>query len=291
MICFARRSNLSSLEVRPRRHIACLRVVPLESQTSAPLVILIHGACARMQQLVNQVRFLGKLGYEVVSYDSLGCGMSDKPHDSRAYSSEEMYADFIEFVEFHTLRAGRRAKAIIGHSMGGAMVLKYAAEDPSASNATERVVSIAPPFFGQPKLTTGVFQLPRPVLWLIRPLMGMKVREMLFGPNPAPLLVRQEKEASARNPVHMFKSFYMGINPKMLSLTTTKLQVPALVLSAEFDRICPPFVVEAYYTHFKEDETNAVFLQQVAGAGHQCMQEDPGQVNEILQKFLATKSP
>lgn len=240
--------------------VTSINIVPLSA--SKGVIIFVHGACARMQQFSNQIEYFKEAGYEISAYDALGCGLSDKPVGSHHYTSEALYLDMCEFVNLHTEANNRKARAIIGHSMGGAMVLKL-----GPSTLVESVVAIAPVVFHPGRsVSRKIFELPASILWLIRPLMGLKAREMLFGPGASSLLIRQEKEASARNPVHMFRAFYLGIDPTFFPVTRPK----SLVLTAEFDKICPSEGGD----------------HQLKSVGHQCMQEDPDQVNEFIIKFL-----
>lgn len=255
---------MKNIEIRPERHIVYLDL-PC-SGNSRGRVIFVHGACARMQQFEHQICHLNEF-YDIAAYDALGCGLSSKPRGSSVYRSEEMIADFRGFVALQTRE--RKAVALIGHSMGGAMVLHC-----SNPESTQCVVAISPPAFSAGhKKNLSVFELPECVLWLMRPLMAIKARSLLFGPDPDPQLAAQEKEASARNPVHMFKAFYCGIDRKLF--TSDLINVPTIIIEGEFDKICPPLPSSDEYSK-----------HCVQGTGHQCMQEAPLTVNETITKFL-----
>jgi abhydrolase domain-containing protein 8 len=237
-----------------------------------------------MQQFVHQIRYFWKEGYEIVAYDALGCGESAKPVGANLYSSEEMYRDFEAVVRHFTCDRSRVACAVIGHSFGGALVSKLSASM-DAPKLTRCAVSICQPVDdGSFKKQSSIFKLPISVLWLIRPLLGIKARSLLLGPKATPALYEQEKEASARNPVHMFKSFYMGIAPGFLRIANFEPnRVPLLLLAGDVDKICPLERIRKLKDHLGSPQ---VRLEQVQNCGHQCMQEDPEQVNGMIEKFL-----
>jgi pimeloyl-ACP methyl ester carboxylesterase len=274
-------SYLEMVEIREGRELCVLRIPP--QGNSKGLIIFVHGACARMQQFVGQIRYFSKAGYEVLSYDALGCGNSNIPVGAELYTSQEMYRDLEAVVKRYTVGRNLIASAVIGHSMGGAMVTRLASL-PGCRKYTRSVVSLCNPSFAGIR-SVGIFKLPASILWLIRPLMGMKASELLFGPKASVDLRLQEQEASARNPVHMFKAFYTGIDASMFrtdSLSET-LQVPTLFVGAELDKLCPCPEVYAVASHFKKYNTQFALVK---GCGHQCMQEDADQVNRIVDEFL-----
>lgn len=281
------RGHIKEVLIRPGRSIMLLHIQQSRQRTSRGLILLIHGSCARMQQFEDQIQFFVDKGYDVISYDALGCGRSAKPAGPKLYTSSEMYADFQAVLDDYVTKKVIKAKCIIGHSIGGSMVLKLAAS-PQARSITESVISLCPPSF----MSTGhigVFKLPAPVLWLIRPLMSVKARELLFGPTATDALKNQEREASSRNPVHMFKAFYLGIDPYVLSPKSlgNRLEVPTLIFAADHDKICPSESVLGIAENFTENPPHAEILE---GCGHQCMQEQPDLVNKRMESFLKTFS-
>ena len=278
---------LSLVEIRKGRKILQLHIPASERLPPRGLLIFIHGSCARMQQFVNQIRFFHEAGYEIVSYDAFGCGLSEKPTDSTAYVSKELYQDFLEVVNAFTVKKGVKAISIIGHSFGGIIALKYAASNESAKS-TSSIVAICPPSFSCTRLDTSIFKWPISLIWLIRPFMDSAASTLLFGPNASPALIEQEKEASMRNPVHMFRSFYNGIDSEMFSLKSLGmvLHVPALLIGAEFDKFCPSESVKEYFDVFKD--ASKVQFEVAEGCGHQCIQENPEWVNLTLSGFIGS---
>ena len=278
---------LTSQEVRPGRVLTVLHIQQPSRAAAKGIIVFVHGACARMQQFVHQILHFSQAGYEIVAYDALGCGLSEKPVDEQAYTSDELYADFLAVVAKFTVNRGAKALAIVGHSMGGAAVLRFSATAPNASFLSKSAVAICPPVFTGAASARSIFKLPASILWLIRPLLGIKARELLFGPKASTALRNQEKEASARNPVHMFRAFYNGINSNLFAHKSlgTELHVPTLFIGADGDKICPLSGVETIATHFAGSSGK---LEVARECGHQCMQEDPEQVTGLLEKFFSS---
>lgn len=277
---------ISSLEVRPGRSVSVLHIPGSTGFSNKGLIIFVHGACARMQQFENQIRYFMKDGYEIVSYDALGCGESAKPIGQSYYVSDEMYKDFVAIVERFTLHEKSRAVSIVGHSFGGAMVTKLAVSAESTA-LTQTAVSICQPVdIGSRRDSGSIFRLPISVLWLIRPLLGLKARDLLLGPNAKDDLRQLEKEASARNPVHMFKSFYTGIKPGFFNFDSfgQRPLVPLLLIAGDCDKICPTDGIRALEQHLKCSHLRS---EIAAECGHQCMQEDPDQINRLIATFIA----
>jgi pimeloyl-ACP methyl ester carboxylesterase len=246
-------------------------------------MILIHGACARMQQFVHIIRRLSAQNYELVAYDALGCSLSDKPNNPSAYRTSEMYADMVALIE----KLPGQSVSIIGHSIGGAMVVRFGSTHPKASSLTKSIIALTPPHFistHEASQSMNIFKLPYSILWLIRPLMSMKARVLLFGPKATDALKNMEREASARNPVYMFQSFYTGVDRNMLASDKLgkTLKVPCLFVGADSDKLCPVEGVKSLADHFGG---NFVVATE---CGHQCMQEDPEQILGHMQKFFST---
>jgi len=189
-----------------------------------------------------------------------------------------MYADMVALIG----KLPGQSVSLIGHSIGGAMVIKFAASDEKASSLIKSVIAISPPLFDPthaPSQSANIFKLPAPILWLLRPLMSKKARVLLFGPKATDRLKDMEREASARNPVYMFKAFYMGVDRNFLSVSSS-IRVPGLCIGADKDALCSPEEAEklAGICHSKYAVANE--------CGHQCMQEDPEQIIGLIEGFL-----
>lgn len=205
--------------------------------------------------------------------------------------------DYSSFVEYVFTKCSKDALvSVVGHSYGAAITLRYALCDESA-RPISKAIAIAPPafyeddekFYNMNKKSLYVFKLPESLLWLIRPLLWGGARDALFGPHATEKLIQQEREASSRNPVYMFKDLYTSIDRSILSLRDFKGETahPLLLLSCECDKLCKPKdIEEVLYAKIKNKLPGIITYKQLKDCGHQCMQEDPSQTNKIIEDFL-----
>jgi len=91
----------------------------------APTVVLVHGLGDKgARDWAGLIPVLAR-DYRVVAFDLPGFGRSSKGNE---FYSPERYADFLRYLmveHFHT-----RSFSLVGHSMGGAIALRYAARFP-----------------------------------------------------------------------------------------------------------------------------------------------------------------
>jgi proline iminopeptidase len=85
-------------------------------------VLVLHGGPGSTQEYLSPLADLAGAGYEVVFYDQLGCGRSQRPTSYRDYSIASGADDADELRR--KLRLGR--VHIFGHSYGGALALEAA---------------------------------------------------------------------------------------------------------------------------------------------------------------------
>ena len=97
---------------------------------SAPTVVLVHGLGDNgARDWATLIPVLAR-DYRVVAFDLPGFGRSSKGNE---YYSPDRYADFLRYLmveHFHT-----RTFSLVGHSMGGAIALRYAARFPQEVTA------------------------------------------------------------------------------------------------------------------------------------------------------------
>jgi proline-specific peptidase len=91
-------------------------------------VLLLHGGPGLTHEYLAPLADLAGVGYEVVFYDQLGCGRSERPSSYRDYSIGANADDADELRR--ELRLGR--VHLFGHSYGGALALEAAARHPRA---------------------------------------------------------------------------------------------------------------------------------------------------------------
>ena len=103
------------------------------NREAAQTVVLVHGLNGQaLRDWAQQIQPLAR-HYHVLSFDLPGFGESDK---GPGYYAPSSYARFIRFV---TERYARRPFHLVGHSMGGAIALRYSADNP---DDVERLVLV-----------------------------------------------------------------------------------------------------------------------------------------------------
>jgi len=91
-------------------------------------VLVLHGGPGLTHEYLAPLADLAGVGYEVVFYDQLGCGRSERPSSYRDYTISASADDADELRR--RLRLGR--VHLFGHSYGGALALEAAARHPRA---------------------------------------------------------------------------------------------------------------------------------------------------------------
>ena len=118
-------SNPSPLEECINEPVFEGRVCTLQADPDASTgVLLIHGLDGSIDDWRNTIPVLAK-NFHVLAFDLPGFGKSDK--GSQKYSPTR-YAELVRFLIDHYFRD--KPYDVIGHSMGGAIALRYAAQRP-----------------------------------------------------------------------------------------------------------------------------------------------------------------
>ena len=117
---------------------------PAEPQANRPLVILVHGitGCENSSHVLNGARHLLNRGYRVLRLNLRGCGAS-RPHCREHYHIGRT-ADFRRVLSQLPDDLTDNGVAVVGYSMGGAMLLKYLGEEGSFSPLRAAATICAP---------------------------------------------------------------------------------------------------------------------------------------------------
>lgn len=91
-------------------------------------VVVLHGGPGSTQEYLTPLADLAGAGYQVVFYDQLGCGLSERPVSYRDYTIASS-ADDADRLR-RRLKLGR--VHLFGHSYGGALALEAAVRHPHA---------------------------------------------------------------------------------------------------------------------------------------------------------------
>ena len=103
-------------------------------------VLFVHGWCLGADMWEYQMAPLADEGLRCVAYDVRGCGRSDRP--GSGYDFDTLADDLATVIEHLDLRGA----TLVGHSMGGAQVVRYLARHGADRVARVALVSMIPPF-------------------------------------------------------------------------------------------------------------------------------------------------
>jgi pimeloyl-ACP methyl ester carboxylesterase len=252
---------------------------PPSARRGAP-VVLIHGHSADLRLWEPQVPALLGAGYRVVRYDVRGHGRSSAP--PTGYSWEHYLADLRALLDH--LRVERAHLA--GISMGGAIALQLALDEPGRVASLTLLDSALPGFAYSPQFEEDIERLRQAVraegpraalerLWLTHPIFeGVRrhpqrfaaLRRMVLDYPAADYLDEAEYAPPERPAIERLH----------------EVQAPALVVVGERD--LPDFLIIADI--LAENLPQARKLV-VPDAGHLSSLERPEEVNPALLSFLA----
>lgn len=247
------------------------------SGSGHPLVF-VHGHALDSRMWIGQTEALARL-YTVVRYDLRGHGQSDAPRSgySRAHYAGELRA-LIQHL-------GLTRPSLVGHSLGGAIVLEY------AKGHSEQIASLTLADAGlegqvQPERFVEVVTKQKQVLRSE----GVSTK-FLRAALVSPLFDGVRKSADHRKLVRSMLSSWSGASwldatvypdpPKLHIEILPELRLPVLVVLGEHDTITFHEAAEAL--------TRGLLVVRkavVPEAGHLAPLENPGAFNDILTDFV-----
>lgn len=266
----------------------------------APTLVMVHGFSADLTLWHYQWKHFCK-HYRCVLFDQRGHGRS-APGVGGDYSLEAMARDLKAVMD---AVAEDGPVALMGHSMGGMVIMSFAehfqeefgtrvkAVVLANTAAAELVKAVAAGLGAQlGKFVTlaalRVAKDPRRVYRIrARALAGRgdlafaAARLTNFGPKAPPSLVEYVARVAARAPVEVWTDLLGSLVEMDLSHALAHITVPALVLVGDVDRLTPPASALAIKNMLPYGRM-AVFK----GAGHCTMLERHAQFNRVVEGFL-----
>lgn len=242
-------------------------------------VVLIHGLGASRQDWNLLIPKLLTAGYQCISLDLLGHGESDKPLDSSYYHIENIYTQFIDWLDVNQFS---EPTAFIGHSMGGFISLLTALRRP---NLVRSLALIDPlyspiqlPLFSHfiqkyPEVSAKAMELAPE--WLIYTLAGFDPTTSKFFDEENRRRVANDYKRASPNIFYLTRSFF-DLKPSL-----SEINKPALVLWGDSDRTLLPDT-------FPELVNSLPFARShtIPGAGHQPHLSHPEHISGEVLKFL-----
>jgi pimeloyl-ACP methyl ester carboxylesterase len=294
-----------------------------ENFASDTTIFFYHGAMGSWRQFEDLIaNYRGR--YNIVAYDALGCGDSEKPADpllwpiyKSNYTMEELAQDAVEvFAVF-----ANEKNILIGHSFGTAIIarvinsvnesLKTANTIRPRSLSTEldslspRAVAPHPRIVGSVLLGTHmampltrhpIFFLPVFVLDSIQSILSDQFVELAFSRKTSVELKEKCKKLSQGNKMHVAKAFYSQFTWASESDWTAVAQYPVCICQGQDDMLTPLDGSQALFQFIvkhapKDEDTGKTknLYEVICDAGHQVMQEKPEQLIKVIEKFLSDR--
>ena len=234
-------------------------------------VLLVHGWCCDRTYLAPQVRHLADGGFDVISVDLRGHGLSDKP--------EQRYdiADFTDDVAWLIGALDLERPVVIGHSMGGIIAYDLGCRYPGLASALVMIdAAIVRPPSGHSAMSSVLEKLRGPDY---RNALRELVVATLFIPTDDADRRERILEAMVATPRHVITAAYAGLAGFEPVAMPAEPATPSLYIAADEP------VPRSDIARLRE-LAPALQVGQTVGSGHFCQLEVPEQVNAMIDRFL-----
>jgi pimeloyl-ACP methyl ester carboxylesterase len=197
-------------------------------------IMLIHGWLGYKEMFKNVAELLVRQGFDVVVPDLRGYGSSDKPEGN--YTSELFSADLFSLARALNWTNG---VIIVGHSMGGYIVLDYALRYPET--LSHLIVANSSAYLKRSLLSRFMWWM---AIRMYRKGSFQKnpenmVKRMVTGAfkTPPPKeFMKEFIEYSLKIPIYVGVSAISNCYNTNLEPELPKIQIPTLVLSGQYDQ-------------------------------------------------------
>jgi pimeloyl-ACP methyl ester carboxylesterase len=244
-----------------------------EAGAGEPPILLVHSWTGDRSYFAPQVsHFSG--AHRVLAVDLRGHGESDKPHGE--YSPDV----FAEDVGWMCDQIGLRNSVLVGHSMGGNIVLELAARRPDLAAA---VILLDAAVFPPRSLVASMTAAAREFRGPNYAEAARQFVDAFFLPTDEPARRAEILDKTAGCPQHVLSSAWeQSVVSYDASAAATACRVPICYIGAatpladlsRLRTLCPQLVIG-----------------QTVGAGHFQGLEVPAQINAMIERFLLTSLP
>ena len=245
-----------------------VRIAYHEVGSGDPPIVFIHGIYGSRQAFVNQEEYFAP-GHRCVAVDLRGHGESDKPN--QVYSMARYADDVAELMRDLELPPA----IMVGHSMGGQVVISVAARHPRQVRAVASLDSPSNIPHWQKR-----FHSPFDHLIAFDGPYREGVRRFLaaaYLPTDNPSWVEGLEERLAEVPDHMIVRAWDAMKAYEPSDTLRQMTCPYLYI----DSGQPDLDFEVLREHCPQ-----VVIGKTVGAGHKALQDVPDQINAMLNRFI-----
>jgi pimeloyl-ACP methyl ester carboxylesterase len=233
--------------------------------SNLPPVVLIHGAGGTHLHWPAEIRRLTE--YRVFALDLPGHGKSG----GRGLQTIEAYAQSVlEWLE----AMGIFRAVFVGHSMGGAIALTIARENP------ERVIALGLIATGA-RLRVAPDLLENSMNSATFPVVLDTITSWAFSEEADPRLISLASKRMSEIRPSVFRGDFLACDAFNLLDTVSDIRIPSLVLCGQDDKLTP-----VRFSQYLADNIRGAQLVIIPKAGHMVMLEHPQSVTSALTEFL-----
>ena len=225
-------------------------------------VVFCHGSGGSHRHWHNQLRGLsGKFNTLAVDLPGHGSSGGEPKTDIGAYSA---------FLHRFIRELGLEQVYLAGHSMGGAVALDYALNRPA-----DLLGLILVGAGGRLRVAPAIMDVLRS---------GKELTDMAsyaYGPKATPDMLEQgSREMEAIPPAVYLADFTACDNFDIMDLLP-RIEIPVLIICGSEDRLTP-----VKYSRYLLEKLPTSELEEIEGAGHMVMLEEPDKVTRAIDIFL-----
>lgn len=243
-------------------------------------ILFLHGWPLSHRAFEYQLNQLPKMGMRCVAMDLRGFGLSDKPFSGYGY--DRMAEDVRQVIS----RLGLKNITLAGHSMGGAIAVRYMGQTGGAG--VSRLVLLgaaAPSFVRAPGFPYG-FSKDLVTTWVKqcyddRPQLLRDFGDMFFFQYKTAPLMDWLFDMGLAAAGWAIAFCLISLRDETLFADLGKIQVPTLILQGVRDRVCPYPLGLA-----QKDGIKNARLIPLETSGHGAFYEDWGRVNQQIESFM-----
>lgn len=261
-------------------------------------VILLHGFPELAYSWRHQLLALAEAGFRAIAPDQRGYGGSSKPPDIEAYGLGHLAGDILALAD----ALGLGTFHLVGHDWGSIVGWTVAVTEPERLRS---MTSLNVPYRGWctgfPNLSVIDEQLRQrfsyvlryqepgeeetrfaadPELWLRTIYQAIAADTGFLTDDEFEVFLSAFSEHGVTGPLNWYRNIDAN-SDHFAHLADAPIDVPTLVITADFDPILPPGLVEGM-----ERWVPDLTVSPVEGSGHWTQQEQPDQVNAALIGFL-----
>ena len=240
---------------------------------AGPAMVLVHGFGGQTYSFRRLMPLIER-EHRVIAVDLKGFGYSER--DAGAGLS---HTDQVAMLKSLLAKLGVERATFVGHSMGGAIVQRFAATHPEMVDALVLVAS-----------ATGEERFARPPLFLLRPILPILARiaasRLLMMAYYDPATLTDDVRAEYNRPARIKGSMagllaLMGDAGRDEPIDASRIRMPVLLLNAADDR-----AVRLSDAQRIRERIPAARLVVLDRAGHMLLEERPEECARAISDFL-----